>query len=56
MLVFYFNGNLNITKSKKMNQDKRKEFYYFILLIDNDFARHFEKSPKRDMTSYWHEN
>ena len=26
-----------------MKQDKRKEFYYFILLINNDFARHFEK-------------
>ena len=35
---------------------KRKEFYYFILLINNDFARHFEKSPKRDMTFYWHED
>ena len=22
--------------------NKRKEFYYFILLINNDFARHFE--------------
>ena len=39
-----------------MKQDKRKKFYYFILLINNDFARHFEKSPKRDMTSYWHED
>ena len=39
-----------------MKQDKRKEFYYFILLINNDFARHFEKSTKRDMTSYWHED
>ena len=26
-----------------MKQDKRKEFYYFIPLINNDFARHFEK-------------
>ena len=39
-----------------MKQDKRKKFYYFILLINNDFARHFEKSPKRDMTFYWHED
>ena len=39
-----------------MKQDKRKEFYYFIFLINNDFARHFEKSPKRDMTSYWQED
>ena len=39
-----------------MKQDKRKKSYYFILPINNDFARHFEKSPKRDMTSYWHED
>ena len=48
---FFLNHSSKLSFKVEKKQE-REEFYYFILVANDDFVRHFEKSPKRDMTSY----
>ena len=41
-LVFYDNRNLEISKSKKSEQYFRDKIEFFIRLLDEHLARHFE--------------